>query len=166
MKIVIKELSEKNIDDHPCFKYGNQTTVEMTKNWLRKVYKKFGSCVKIAYVDEKPVAMVQYAPMDIFPHINKTEAHRTIVIHCIYVQDKKYRGKGIAKKLMQTLIQDLKKPHPYLNGGRFKKIIAVAGKNRPGPAGPVCFFSKMGFTVAKQLSEEDVLMQFQLVPEK
>jgi len=167
MGVSIKDLSENSLDDHPCFKYCKTTerTVMITRDWLRKVYSKFGSCVKVAYIDNRPVAMVQYAPMDIFPHVNKPDAHKTIVIHCIFVPDEKYEGKGIAKKLMESLIQDLRKPHPYLNGGRFEKIVAVAGKGRLGPAGPAEFFYKMGFTAVKQLNEDDVLVRFQLCPE-
>ncbi len=96
MTVVIKDLSDENLDDHPCFKYCRTTerTIAITKDWLRKVYSKFGSCVKVAYVDNKPVAMVQYAPMDIFPHIIQSNARKTIIIHCVYVADKKYAGKG------------------------------------------------------------------------
>ncbi len=167
MSIVIRDISEENSDDHPCFKYCKTTerTITMTKNWLRKVFAKFGSCVKIAYVDGKPVAMVQYAPMDILPHVDGPDAHKTIIIHCIFVPDKEYAGKGIAKKLMDSVIEDLKKPHPYLNGGRFEKIVAYAGKGRSGPAGPLGFFLKMGFTPVQQISNEDVLVQLQLSSE-
>jgi len=163
MTIVIKDLSEENLDDHPCFRYFRATerTISMTKEWLRKVYSKFGSCVKVAYINNKPVGMIQYAPMDIFPHVKQPEAHKTILIHCIYVAEE-YRTKGIGKKLMKALIDDLRKPHPYLNGEKFEKIEALAGKGRPGPAGPVEFFVKMGFKVAKQLGSNDFLMKFQL----
>jgi len=164
MRVVIKDLSEENFDDHPCFKYLRTTkrTVAITKDWLRKVYSKFGSCVKVAYVDDKPVAMIQYAPKDIFPHVNQPDAHKTILIHCVYIADKKYAGKGIGKKLVEALINDLRKPHPYLKGEKFEKIEALAGKGRPGPAGPVEFFVKLGFEVVKEFSEYDVLVRLDL----
>lgn len=162
MRVTIRDLSEKNLDDHPCFKFGNEETIQMTKEWLTKVYHKFGPCVKVAYVGNNPVAMVQYAPMDIFPHVSKPDAHETIVVHCIYIADKRYKGKGIGKELMESLVRYLEKPHPYLGGGRFRKVVALAGKNRPGPAAPVEFFLKMGFTAAEQITEEDVLMQIEL----
>lgn len=162
MRVIIKDLSEKNLDDHPCFRFGNKETTTMTKEWLKRVYHKFGPCVKAAYVSDKPVAMVQYAPVDILPHVDKPDAHDTIVIHCIYIADKRYKGKGIGRKLMESLISDLKKTHPYLSGGRFRKVVAVAGKNRPGPAAPVEFFLRMGFTASKEISQEDVLVQLML----
>ena len=162
MRVIVKDLSEKNMDDHPCFRFGNKETITMTKEWLRKVYHKFGPCVKVAYVSDKPVAMVQYAPMDILPHVDKPDDHETIVIHCIYIADKRYKGKGIGRKLMESLIRDLKKPHPYLSGERFRKVVAVAGKSRPGPAAPVEFFLKMGFTASREISQEDVLVQLRL----
>lgn len=167
MKAAIRNLSEENFGDHPCFRFTrvNERTVAMTKKWLKKVYSKFGPCVKVAYVDNKPVAMVQYAPMDIFPHIDKPDAHKTVVVHCVYVAKKEYGRKGIGRKLLESLIQDLRRPHPYLNGGRFERIVAIAGKGRPGPAGPAEFFYKMGFTDVEQLGESDVLVQFQLHPE-
>lgn len=165
MRVIIRDLTEKTLDDHPCFKFGNEETVSMTKDWLRKVYQKFGPCVKAAYVDGNPVAMVQYAPMDIFPHVDKPDAHQTIVIHCIYIADETHKGKGIGRKLTESLIHDLKKPHPYLSGGRFKRIVALAGKNRAGPAAPLGFFLKMGFTAAERIREEDVLVQLQLYEE-
>jgi len=163
MTLVIKDLSEENLDDHPCFKYMETTerTISMTKEWLRKVYSKFGSCVKVAYLDGKPVGMIQYAPMDIFPHVNRPDAHKTILIHCIYIAEE-HRTKGIGRKLMENLIDDLRKPHPYLDGERFEKIEVLAGKDRPGPAGPVEFFAKMGFRTVKHLGSNDLLMEFQL----
>ena len=164
MTVVIKDLSEENLDDHPCFKYLRTTerTVAITKNWLRKVYSKFGACVKVAYIDDKPVAMIQYAPKDIFPHINQPDAHKTILIHCVYIADKKYERKGIGRRLVEALINDLRKPHPYLKGEKFEKIEALAGKGRPGPAGPVEFFVKLGFEVVKQFSKYDVLVRLHL----
>jgi len=164
MTVVIKDLPEEKIDDHPCFRYFRCTerTVTITKNWLRKVYSRFGPCVKVAYIDDKPVAMIQYAPKDIFPHVNRPDAHKTILIHCVYIADKKYVGKGIGRSLVEALIKDLKKPHPYLKGERFEKIEALAGKGRSGPAGPVGFFVKLGFEVVKQFSKHDVLVRLQL----
>ena len=164
MRVVIKDLSEENLDDHPCFRYLETTerTVTITKEWLRSVYSRFGPCIKVAYVDGKPVAMVQYAPRDIFPHVKDPDAHKTIIIHCIYVADKEYLKRGIGRKLIEALIDDLRKPHPYLNGERFEKIEAVAGRRRPGPAGPVEFFTKLGFKAVKDLGDYDVLVRFPL----
>jgi ribosomal protein S18 acetylase RimI-like enzyme len=162
MGIVIKDLSEANLNDHPCFKLGSEETVQKTKKWIRKVLEQFGPCVKVAYVDNEPVGMVQYAPMDILPHVKNIKAHETIIIHCIYVPDKKYQGKGIARSLIEKLIQDLQNPHPYLKGQRFKRIVALAGKNRQGPAGPIEFFHEMGFKDTKQISDEDVLVEIKL----
>jgi len=166
LKVTIKDLSDENIDDHPCFKSGNERAVTMTKTWLTEVYTKFGPCVKVAYVNGKPVALVQYGPMDIFPHVDKPDAHETILIHCIYTVDEKYKGKGIARKLVESLVCDMKKPHRYLGGGRFKKIVALSGKKRLGPAGPVEFFRKVGFTEVRHVSEYDILVEKDLWPEE
>jgi GNAT superfamily N-acetyltransferase len=165
MTIVIKDLTEANLNDHPCFRLGSEETIKETKQWIKKVLKQFGPCVKVAYVDGEPVGMIQYAPMDILPHVKNPEAHETIIIHCTYIPNKKYQGKGIARSLIENLIQDLKKPHPYLNGQRFNKIVALAGKNRPGPAGPVEFFHKIGFKDAKQIGDEDILVEMRLSSE-
>jgi len=51
-------------------------------------------------------------------------------------------------------------------GGRFRKVVALAGKSRPGPAAPVEFFLKMGFTVAGQITEQDALVQLLLYSEE
>jgi len=164
MKVIIRDLSIEKLDDHPCFKYLETTerTVAITKDWLRKVYSRFGPCVKVAYVDGNPVGMIQYAPKDIFPHVNQPDAHKTILIHCIYIADKKYMGKGIGRSLMEALIKDLRRPHPYLKGEKFKKIEALAGKGRPGPSGPMEFYVKLGFEVVKQFDEYDVLVSLRL----
>lgn len=163
MTVVIKDLAEENLNDHPCFKYCKTTeeTIRMTKDWLRKVYSIFGSCVKVAYVDGSPVAMIQYSPMDIFPHVTRPNAHETILIHCVYVADKKHEGKGLARMLMKSLIKDLQKPHPYLQGEKFRRIEALAGKGRPGPAAPLGFFIKMGFKPVKEF-KTDVLVGLEL----
>ena len=163
MEIVIKNLSEENLDDHPCFRHTPTTarSISITKDWLRKVYLKFGPCVKVAYVDEKPVAMVQYAPMDILPHVTHPDAHKTILVHCIYIAEKRYEGKGIGKALIESLIKDLQKPHRYLKGEKFRRIEAIAGKGRPGPAAPIEFFIKLGFKAVQEFND-DVLVRLEL----
>jgi GNAT superfamily N-acetyltransferase len=162
--VEIRDLAVENLDDHPCLRYLRVTeeAARMTKNWLRKVYQRFGSCVKVAYVEGKPVGMVQYAPRDLFPHVDQPEVHWTILIHCIYLPDKKHNGRGVGRSLIEALIRDLQKPHPYLNGGRFKRIEAIAGRGRPGPAGPLGFFMKLGFKPIKDLGEYDVLVRLDL----
>jgi GNAT superfamily N-acetyltransferase len=77
------------------------------KEWIRKALQRFGSCAKVALLDDKPVGFVEFYPMSIFPFLPKRDK-RTLLITCILVHDKTLQKKGIGSKLVQALVDDLK----------------------------------------------------------
>lgn len=92
--------------------------------WIEKALRVFGSCAKIAYVKNKPIAFIEFYPIQMFPILrHMLEDRKIILITCVYVGGKRtenlqreYQGKGIGSKLIQSLIKDLgQRRIPYFN---------------------------------------------------
>jgi len=79
------------------------------KEWLMSLYRRIGSCAKVAYLEKDPVGMIQFTPLHVIPYfkINRKDA---LYIHCIYVQEK-HRRRGIGSALLDGLINDMSKPN-------------------------------------------------------
>lgn len=154
------------------------------EKWYRRILAVFGPCVKVASVDgERVVGMIWFLPVDLMvkefefekmpyhlfrdiPVWELVPVHRhhdTLVIYCVFVPDKSYEGKGIGRMLVQSTIDQFRKPHSYLGGGSFSQIFVLAGRNRPGPAGPEQFFSRFGFQPVAVFGDQDsVVMKLAL----
>jgi predicted GNAT family acetyltransferase len=113
-KVRIENLQESNIDDliHVCS--GKKLTdpvhmrgVELKKHWLREMLEKYGSCAKIAFYGEKPVAQILYYPEE--ADITKASRRKNVlIIQCVYNPMPEAQKRGIGTQLLRSVIQDAK----------------------------------------------------------
>ncbi len=140
LKLDIKDVSTENIDDlvNLCVPQSGPSLAETLKEgrlkkkvWIEKALKIYGSCAKIAYVNEEPVGFVEFYPIQMFPVLrHMLKDHRIILITCVFVGgertkglQRQYQGRGIGTKLLQALIEDLKyRRIPYFNNEKTEEI--------------------------------------------
>ncbi len=128
-------------------------------DWLRNARSSFGDCGKIMYVDGKPIGYAQYAPPKMLPLSAKypsgPPSEDTVLIACLFIAQKEYRRLGLGRKLLQRIIEDLRKRG-------IKAVETFARKNDPNnPSGPIEFYLKNGFRVFRD-DPEFPLMRLEL----
>lgn len=158
--IKIEKVNEKNFQEIPspcryCL-YWQKTGAfgeEMLKpsmekekqKWFSEVAEAFGSCIKIAYYNDVPIGFMQYAPPKYFPRVKEyasgPPSDDAVILACLYVTNKEYRGKGLGKEMLKDLIVELKK-------GGFKALETFARKgSAENPSGPLELYLKQNFKV-------------------
>jgi len=167
VKIQIVNLSEENLKNIPVWesypysckyciyweypnnpvKEGKEKTLQKKLKWLRRVKKKFGDCGKLIYIDRKPAGYAQFAPSNFLPNSINYNAglpdNNAVLISCLFIFDKNFRALKLGKKLLNSIINDLKL--------RNVKIVETFARkdNVENPSGPVEFYIKNGFRVYK-----------------
>ncbi|MFQ6089127.1 MAG: GNAT family N-acetyltransferase [Candidatus Methanofastidiosia archaeon] len=173
MKIEIVNLTERNLKDAPEFatdpfsckycvywefpeecidktKERKEDMLQKKLKWLESTKKKFGNCGKIMYVDSKPCGYAQYALPALLPKSRNYDSHPTndaVLISCLFISQKEFRGLGLGSKLLQSIIKDLKKRG-------MEAVETFARKGKPdNPSGPVEFYLKNGFRIHRNDTE-------------
>lgn len=128
-------------------------------NWLRSMRNAFGDCGKIMHVDGKPVGYAQYAPPKMLPlsaeYPSGPPSEDAVLVSCLFIAQKKYRRRGLGNRLLQSIIEDLRKRG-------VKAVETFARKNNPdNPSGPMEFYLKNGFRVLRD-DPEFPLMRLEL----
>jgi GNAT superfamily N-acetyltransferase len=131
--------------------------------WFIETRKEFGTCGKIVYHKGKPVAYAQYAHSDFIPNVGTynvgTVGNReqgVVFISCLYVSDKKMRGKGLGQALLRKIIEELK----YRE---FKAVETFARRgNSDNPSGPLEFYLRNGFVIKDNSNPEYPLVTLYL----
>ncbi|MFO7712754.1 MAG: GNAT family N-acetyltransferase [Dehalococcoidia bacterium] len=72
--------------------------VQEKKEWAADMLQRWGSLAKVAYKDGTPVGLIQYKPVP---------EERIVCIDCIYVPPGRCLRKGVASRLLATLMQDV-----------------------------------------------------------
>jgi len=133
------------------------------KEWFEKTLKEFGTCGKIVYHDDKPIAYAQFAPSTRLPNITAYESkpvgkleEGVVFLSCLYITDEKLREKGIGERLLQNIIEDLRR-----RGFRAIETFARRGRTE-NPSGPMLFYVKNGFHIKDNTNPEFPLMRFYL----
>lgn len=78
--------------------------------WVSRVLLDWGSCGRVAYVDDDPAGYVLYAPAtylpgaDVFPTAPASEDAVLLATAMVYPE---YAGSGLGRVLMQTVVKDL-----------------------------------------------------------
>jgi len=110
----------------------------MKKRWAAQALEKYGKIAKLAYLDSKPVGLIQYKP---------DREERLVEISCIFVPEKKNLRKGIGSSLLKSLIEDVKKTGETLDED-FLALVTWAFQV-PGFYPQHEFYLKMGFKKVK-----------------
>jgi hypothetical protein len=148
--IRIENLHDSNLEDviYVCSskRLGDplhQQGIKFKRLWLKEMLNKCGACAKIAYHNEKPAAQILYHPET----ADKTKAHRregVLILNCIYNPTLEAQKLGIATRLLQEVIQDVKQKKSCLGDKPCKFILAKAfntGEFLPMPK----FYKRKGF---------------------
>lgn len=86
-----------------CLLYKNGT--EVRKRWLIDMLEQQGPCAKIAYLDGKPVAQIQFCPEETIPYISAPRKSVVNII-CTYNPIPEARRKGAATALVKALVDE------------------------------------------------------------
>jgi len=154
-KLAIRNANLENVDqlidfcipldkkDDPLFIDG----ISVKKKWATQVMEAYGSIAKLAYLDSKPVGLIQYQP-------NPEE--RVVEIACIFVPENENLRKGIGESLLRALIQEMKKPQPAFNNNVPLALVTWAFQV-PGRYPQHEFYQKMGF---KRVKKDDPFLLY------
>jgi len=121
--------------------------IKAKKAWAIESLGKFGSIAKIAYLDSKPVGLIQYQPKP---------KERLMEIMCIFVPNKQVQRKGTGKALLNALIEDANKPKEFF-GNESPLALVTWAFNVPGYYPQNEFYLKMGF---KKVREDDPFLLY------
>lgn len=123
---------------------------EMKKKWFEATLKSFRGCGKIIYVDGKATGYTQYAPSSYLPNANNYDLKpdkTAVFISCLYIPSENMRKKGLGTNLLKSIIKASKK-----QGIKALETFTRKG-NSNNPSGPVEFYLKNGFRIAKDHQE-------------
>jgi N-acetylglutamate synthase-like GNAT family acetyltransferase len=154
-KLTIRDVNSGNIDDlvslcispdkrdDPLFIKG----AKVKKKWATQIMKKHGNIAKLAYLDSKPIGLIQY-------QLNPEE--RVVEIACIFVPNEENLRRGIGESLLRALMEEMRKPQPALNNDVPLGFVTWAFQV-PGRYSQHEFFQKMGF---KRVKEDDPFLLY------
>lgn len=139
----IVDINPQNLDDFidlciPLERRGDSLLVagrELKRKYTLEAIKKYGSIGKIAYLESKPIGLIQYLP--------KIE-EKVIEITCIFVPEKENTRKGIGRALLETLLEESFSPKVYFNKESPIALI-IHTFDVEGRYSQKEFFKKMGF---------------------
>jgi len=134
--------SYKNLDD-PLQKKG----MEIKRRWLLKMLDRDGSCTKIAYLDDRPVAQILYYPEKAVPYV-LSPREGAVVLHCVYNPFPDAQGRGISTRLLTEFIEECERGPRLLGGERCSFIVARPFETGEG-LGLGKFYGKNGFRDAE-----------------
>ena len=126
----VRDVDEAHIDD--VFKicsHANmdrpiqRTGIELRGAWLRRMLAEHGPCAKVAYLDGKPVAQLEFIPEEAIPYILDPRLG-VVQLRCVYNPFPEARGKGAATALIRSLLDDCERGLASL-GGRACSFIAA-----------------------------------------
>jgi len=130
------------------------------REWFVQTLKEFGTCGKIVYYNGKPVAYAQFAPSARLPNTGHYESQPVgkleegvVFLSCLYVADKRLRGRGLGEELLKNIIDELKR-----RGFKAVETFARRGTSN-NPSGPLEFYIKNGFIIKDKTNPEYPLMQ-------
>lgn len=139
----IEDVNPQNIDDFinlcipferredPLFIKGKELKRKCTIEGI----KRYGTIGKIAYLNSKPIGLIQYLP--------KIE-EKIVEITCIFIPDKDNTRKGIGKLLLKSMIKDMFLPKEYFNN-EIPLALIIHTFDIEGRYPQSEFFRKMGF---------------------
>jgi len=115
-KIRVVDVDASNMDDlifvcsfkkldNPIHKMG----VDLKTEWVKYMLQKYGSCAKIAYLNEIPCGQILHYAEELDPLVTKPR-ERAIHVICIFTSRPEARRRGVAKALLEHLLKDIEQP--------------------------------------------------------
>ena len=151
----MENLSEENLEDvfkicsHDRFDgLLHEKGMEVRKRWLMDMLEKHGPCAKIAYLDERPVAQIQFYPEETMPYIH--DPRKDVVnLQCIYSPFPETQRKGAGATLMKALMDEC---HTGLDclGGKPCSFVVTRPFPHEGDISFSEFYEKYGFRQGHQ----------------
>lgn len=144
-EIDVKDVTNEKVEDlccvcvFPCLRDDPDWIrgVADKKKWAVEMLPKWGSFAKVAYQNGNPVGMVQYRPV---------HKERIVNIDCIYVPVRSCWGKGIATRLLRSLMEDVEKPMSWFDNGRPLALVTTTFRGgAPEQYTAREFFARRGF---------------------
>jgi len=120
--------------------------MEIKERWLLGMLRERGPCTKIAYLDDRPVAQILFYPEGAAPFIQDPRED-AVVLNCAYNPFPEARGKGAARALVESLVDDGRKGLPC-NGGRRVSFVAAKPFNTGEGVSLEEFYEGIGFEKA------------------
>lgn len=82
------------------------------REWFKKVIREFGNCGFVTYLSGVPIGFIQYAPAKFFPRVKEyasgPPSKDSVFLACLYIANKKERGKGLGTAMFENLIAELR----------------------------------------------------------
>ena len=126
--------------------------MEIKRGWLRDMLSHYGSCSKIAYLGERPVAQILFYPESVTPYIEKPR-EGVLHVHCVYNPFPETRGMGASSALIKSVIQEARTGLECMKGTNCSFISAEAFNTGEGLS-MESFYSRNGF---QKMGDELVL---------
>jgi N-acetylglutamate synthase-like GNAT family acetyltransferase len=154
-EIKVRDLSAANVEDlcRICVPIAKRdgpayvTGMELKRRWAMAMLQRWGACAKLAYIGSEDVGLIQYEPVP---------EERVIHIHCLYVPEQEYWQKGIATRLLSSLVEDMKAPQVWFGDRPARALVTKTFPGeKPGQYPARCFFVGMGF---QQVGEDADLL--------
>jgi GNAT superfamily N-acetyltransferase len=123
------------------------------KKWALEALPKWGPFAKVAYLNGSPAGMIQYRPLP---------EERVVHIDCTYVLIPDYWRKGTATRLLNSLMEDVKKPMSWFDNKRPLGLVTrtfLGGAPEQYTARE--FFTRKGF---RQIGEDPDYLYYPLQP--
>jgi GNAT superfamily N-acetyltransferase len=160
-EIKVRDLSAANVEDlcRICVPIARRddpayvTGMELKRRWAVDMLQKWGACAKLAYIGPEAVGLIQYEPIP---------EERVIHIHCLYVPEQEYWRKGIATRLLSSLVEETKAPKVWFgNRPAMALVTRTFSGEKPGQYPARRFFVGMGF---QQVGEDPDFLYAPLEP--
>ncbi|MCD6263531.1 GNAT family N-acetyltransferase [Candidatus Bathyarchaeota archaeon] len=76
------------------------------RRWAAQLIERYGSIAKLAYLDSKPVGLIQYQPIP---------EERLVEITCIFVPEEENLRKGVGRSLLKALMEKMNEVKPFFD---------------------------------------------------
>jgi len=130
--VTVRDVTEANLDD--AFRVCSNGRlddvlqmqgIQLRRRWMRRMLTATGPCVKVAYIDGKPVAQLLFYPETSVPYLLHPRAG-VVLLRCVYNPFKEAQGKGASTALIKDLIEECKQGPRCLKGGECSFIASEA----------------------------------------
>jgi len=152
MRIEIREVDETNIGDMisvcnpPTISEAYKKGVEIKRVWLLEMLRTYGDVGLVAYFNGKPAAQLLTYPEKADPTSLKRE--NVLVINCIYNPLLEAQRKGIARSMVEKLIEKARGKYEFLVIHAFETGEFLSQAE---------FFKRLGF---REITKEDLYYSF------